>query len=131
MVQFKRISQIDIPLSKCIKNRQNRYCVCTAGNVHFEPLIEFQFMHGPQDKVMGQMNLVLEDLNYINDGGSFTLTTGVLNRDPIRLSAGTATAIDGLVIGPPIEIPRGLRISAINPGLLEASEENYLRPFVR
>ena len=105
--------------------------ICTAGNVHFGPLIEFieeQMKLGLQDKVMGQINLVLEGLNYINDGGSFTLTTGVLNRDPIQLGAGAATAngaIDGFVIGSAIEMPRGIRINSVSPGLLEVSEKRY------
>lgn len=33
---------------------------------------------------MGQVNLVLIGLNYINKGGSFTLTSGVVSHDPIR-----------------------------------------------
>jgi len=105
--------------------------VCTAGNVHFGPLTEFteeQFMLGLQDKVMGQINLVLEGLNYMNDGGSFTLTTGVLNRDPIKLGAGAAAAngaVDGFVLGSAIEMPRGIRINSVSPGLLEVSEERY------
>ena len=105
--------------------------VCTAGNVHFGPLTEFtedQFMLGLQDKVMGQINLVLEGLDYMNDGGSFTLTTGVLNRDPIRMGAGAATAngaIDGFVIDSAIEMPRGIRINVVSPGLLEVSVERY------
>jgi len=99
--------------------------------VHFGPLTEFtedQFMLGFTDKVMGQINLVLEGLTFINDGGSFTLTTGVLNRDPIRMGAGAATAngaIDGFVIGSAIEMPRGIQINVVSPGLLEASEERY------
>ena len=69
--------------------------ISTAGNVHFGPLEEFteeQFMLGLTDKVMGQINLVLEGLRYVNDHGSFTLTSGALDRDPIRMGAGAATA---------------------------------------
>lgn len=105
--------------------------VSTAGNVHFGPLAEFtedQFMLGLTDKVMGQINLVLEGLDYINDNGSFTLTTGVLNRDPIRMGSGAATAngaIDGFVVGAAIEMPRGIRINTVSPGLLDVSEERY------
>jgi hypothetical protein len=38
-----------------------------------------QFMKGIDFKVMPQINLVLEGFDYMNDGGSFTLTTGVLS----------------------------------------------------
>ena len=105
--------------------------VSTAGNVHFGPLDEFteeQFMLGLKDKVMGQINLVIEGLDFINDRGSFTLTTGVLNRDPILMGAGAATAngaIDGFVVGAAVEMPRGVRINAVSPGLLDASEARY------
>ena len=49
--------------------------VCTAGNVHFGPLADFtedQFMLGLSDKVMGQINVALVGINYINDKGSIT-----------------------------------------------------------
>lgn len=105
--------------------------VSTAGNVHFGPLSEFtesQFMLGLTDKVMGQINLVLVGLDYVNDGGSFTLTSGVLDRDPIKLGVGAATAngaLGGFVVGAAIEMPRGIRINFVSPGLLDVSEERY------
>lgn len=105
--------------------------ISTAGNVHFGPLTEFsheQFMLGLTDKVMGQVNLVLEGLDYVNDYGSFTLTSGVLDRDPIRMGAGAATAngaIGGFIVGSAIEMPRAIRINAVSPGLLDVSEKRY------
>ena len=79
--------------------------VSAAGNVHFGPLSEFTqetFMLGLQDKVMGQVNLVLAGMDVVNDAGSFTLTSGVLDRDPIRMGAAAATAngaLGGFVVG--------------------------------
>lgn len=105
--------------------------ICAAGTVHFGPLTEFtedEFMLGLTNKVMGQVNLVLVGIDYVNDAGSFTLTSGVLDRDPIRLGANAATAngaIGGFVVGAAIEMPRGLRINVVSPGLLETSEERY------
>ena len=131
-VIFRQIYVIVTPLLPC--NKQVGLVdavISTAGNVHFGPLVEFtqeQFMIGLIDKVMGQINLVLEGLNYINDNGSFTLTSGVLDRDPIALGAGAATAngaIGGFVVGAAIEMPRGLRINVISPGLLDVSERRY------
>ena len=69
-------------------------------------------MVGLRQKVMGQVNLVLAGLNIISDGGSFTLTSGVLDRDPIRMGANAATAngaLAGFVKSAAIEMPRGLR----------------------
>ena len=105
--------------------------ISTAGEVHFGPLTEFtedQFMLGLQNKVMGQVNLVLVGLKYINDGGSFTLTSGVLDRDPIKMGTGAATAngaLGGFAVGAAIELPRGLRINVVSPGVLAVSENRY------
>ena len=118
MAMYQKIGKVDAVIS-------------TAGNVHFAPLNEFtekQFMLGLTDKVMGQINLVLEGLDYVNDYGSFTLTSGVLDRDPIRLGAGAATAngaLGGFVVGSAIEMPRGIRINVVSPGLLDVSEQRY------
>src|SRR6476661_5022082 len=49
--------------------------VATAGRVHFGNLVEMtpaQFRVGLDDKLMGQINLVLTARDYLNDGGSFT-----------------------------------------------------------
>ncbi|XQW88397.1 hypothetical protein ACOYXV_19060 [Aeromonas veronii] len=53
-----------------------------------------------QSKLMGQINLVNIGLNYINQGGSFTLISGILNIKPIPLAIADATtsgAIDTFV----------------------------------
>jgi NAD(P)-dependent dehydrogenase (short-subunit alcohol dehydrogenase family) len=105
--------------------------VSTAGEVHFGPLADFteeSFMLGLRSKVMGQINLVLAGLDKVKDGGSFTLTSGVLDRDPIRMGTGAAAAngaLGGFAVGAAIEMPRGLRINVVSPGLLESSVERY------
>jgi NAD(P)-dependent dehydrogenase (short-subunit alcohol dehydrogenase family) len=105
--------------------------VSAAGTVHFGALSDFteeQFLLGLTSKVMGQINLVLAGLDHVNDGGSFTLTSGVLDRDPIRMGSGAATAngaLGGFVVGAAIEMPRGLRINVVSPGLLEVSAPRY------
>lgn len=105
--------------------------VSTAGRVHFGALTDFtedQFMLGLKDKVMGQVNLVLAGLDHVSEGGSFTLTSGVLDRDPIRMGTGAAAAngaLGGFVKGAAIELPRGLRINVVSPGLLETSAGRF------
>ncbi len=105
--------------------------VSTVGEVHFGPLsdlTEDQFMLGLTHKVMGQVNVVLAGLKTISDGGSFTLTSGVLDRDPIRQGTGAATAngaLAGFVKGAAIEMPRGLRVNVVSPGLLDVSVPRY------
>ncbi len=105
--------------------------VSTAGDVHFGSLSEYTqetFMLGLQNKVMGQVNLVLAGLDIVADAGSFTLTSGVLDRDPIRMGAGPATAngaLGGFVVGASIEMPRQLRLNVVSPGLLDVSAPRY------
>lgn len=105
--------------------------VSTAGDVKFAPLaeqtsetIEFAL----RQKVVGQINLVLGGLTRLSDKGSFTLTSGILDRDPIPMAVGAATAngaLGGFVTGAAIEMPRGLRINVVSPGLLEVSAPRY------
>ena len=105
--------------------------VACAGHVHFGPVSAMtpeQFRKGLNDKLMGQVNLVLLGMEHVNDGGSFTLTSGVLDRDPVRQGANAAAvngAIGAFVKGAALEMPRGLRINAVSPGLLEESETKY------
>ncbi len=105
--------------------------VSCAGDATFAPLLDFDqetFMVGLQQKVMGQVNLVLAGLDKIVDGGSFTLTSGVLDRDPIRMGTNAATAngaLAGFVKSAAIEMPRSLRINVVSPGLLDVSVPRY------
>jgi NAD(P)-dependent dehydrogenase (short-subunit alcohol dehydrogenase family) len=65
---------------------------------------------------------------HVTDGGSFTLTSGILSRDPIRQgsnAAATDGALDAFVIGAAIEMPRGIRINAVSPGLLADAAQKY------
>jgi NAD(P)-dependent dehydrogenase (short-subunit alcohol dehydrogenase family) len=110
--------------------------VTTIGKVHFGPLPEMtveQFWTGLQDKLMGQINAVLLGQHYVNDGGSFTLTTGILSEEPIRLGVNATTvnlALEGFVRSAAIELPRGIRINAVSPTVLAESMEAYA-PFFR
>ncbi|NWA05136.1 short chain dehydrogenase [Pseudomonas gingeri] len=110
--------------------------VCAAGNVNFVALAEMSekdFALGLQDKLMGQVNLVLIGREYANDGASFTLTSGILNRDPIRTGASASLvngAIDGFVKAAAIELPRGLRVNSVSPNVLVEAMGSYA-PYFR
>ncbi len=128
--------QVDIADERSVqamyeKTGQVDAVVSTAGDVHFGALGDMtqqDFMTGLQQKVMGQVNLVLVGLKYLADGGSFTLTSGVLDRDPIVMGANAATAngaLGGFVAGAAIEMPRGLRVNVVSPGLLDVSVPRY------
>lgn len=105
--------------------------VSAAGHVHFGPIVSMtgeQFKSGLLGKLLGQVNLVLIGQNFVNDGGSFTLTSGVTDRDPIRQGANSACVnggLGGFVKSAAIEMPRGLRINVVSPALLEQSAKKY------
>ena len=105
--------------------------VACTGHSYFGPVSGMsptQFLDGMKDKVMGQVNLVLLGLKHVNDGGSFTLVSGILSRDPIRQGANAAAcdgALDAFVVGCAIEMPRGIRINSISPGLLADAAQKY------
>jgi NAD(P)-dependent dehydrogenase (short-subunit alcohol dehydrogenase family) len=109
--------------------------IATAGHSHFGPLAkmtEKDFRKGLDDKLMGQINLVLLGLDHVSDGGSITLTTGVLDRDPVRGGANAAAvngAISAFVRSAALEMPRGIRINVVSPALLEVSTERYKGAF--
>jgi len=105
--------------------------VSAVGHGHFgavDNMTTEQFMMGINHKLMPQVNLVLSGFDFINDGGSFTLTSGVLNRDPIPGGACAAAAngaLDGFVKGAAVDMPRGIRINVVSPEVLEVSREKY------
>lgn len=110
--------------------------VSTAGKVKFAPLAdmsEADYAIGLRDKLMGQVNLVLVGRELISDAGSFTLTSGVLSHDPIRFGSSASMvngAIDAFVRAAAIELPRGLRINSVSPGVLLESMAAF-GPFFR
>lgn len=109
--------------------------VCAAGHVHFDPFdrMTFEtFQVGLQDKLMGQVNLVLEGQRCLNDGGSFTLTSSSCAEIPIRDGTSESMvdgAVESFVRAAAIELPRGLRINAVSPTILQESVELYGRYF--
>jgi NAD(P)-dependent dehydrogenase (short-subunit alcohol dehydrogenase family) len=105
--------------------------VSTAGHVHFGPVESMtsdQFKKGLLDKLQGQVNLVLLGHPHVAEGGSFTLTSGVLDRDPIRQGANAAAvngALGAFARSAAIEMPRRQRINVVSPGLLQESAQKY------
>lgn len=105
--------------------------ISTTGQVHFAALTAMtsaNYEIGLQNKLMGQVNLVLVGLKYINDAGSFTLTSGILNHDPIRYGSSASMvngALDAFVKAAAIEMPRNTRINVVSPTMLTESAETY------
>ena len=105
--------------------------VVAAGDVHFGALQDMsaeQFKTGLESKLMGQVNVALAAQKHLNDGGSITLTSGSVSHNPISYGANASTvnsAVDGFVRGAAIELPRGLRINAVSPTLVDESVPVY------
>lgn len=105
--------------------------IATVGNVHFGPFgattVE-QFNRSLQDKLLGQVRLALVGQHFLNDGGSITLTSGIIAQEPIRQGSNATTvnsAIEGFVRAAAVELERGLRINAVSPNVLTESMVDY------
>jgi NAD(P)-dependent dehydrogenase (short-subunit alcohol dehydrogenase family) len=105
--------------------------VCAAGATYFGPLTELtpeQNELSIQSKLKGQVNLVLLGHEHVRDGGSFTLTTGIIMEDPIMGGVSAAMvggAIKAFVESAAFELPRRIRINHVSPTVLAESIEKY------
>lgn len=105
--------------------------VVTTGKVAFASLVDMsaqQYAIGLQSKLMGQVNLVLQGFTHLNEGGSFTLTSGILSQDPIRYGSSAAMvngALESFVKAAAIELPHNLRINVVSPTVLAESMNEY------
>lgn len=105
--------------------------VCIAGEAKWAPfdaMSEDDFFIGLKSKLMGQVNLVRIGQNYLNAGGSFTLTTGILADHPVMLTASAAMVNGGIhsfVRAVSLELRNGRRINVVSSGLVEDAVEKY------
>jgi NAD(P)-dependent dehydrogenase (short-subunit alcohol dehydrogenase family) len=105
--------------------------ICVAGPAKFGPfseLTEDDFYIGIRGKMMGQVNLVRIGQKYLNDNGSFTLTTGILAEEPIVGSAAVSLingGVNSFVLAAALELQRGLRINVVCPTVVADSAEAY------
>jgi len=114
---------------------------CAAGAQNFEPLSAIKpatiaqsvYGLGLVNKLMGQVNLALAARDHLHEGGSITLISGVLADAPIAAgSSGSMVggALAGFVMAAAVEMPRGLRLNLVSPGVFEEAMEAY-GPFFR
>jgi NAD(P)-dependent dehydrogenase (short-subunit alcohol dehydrogenase family) len=95
--------------------------VSAAGLAKFgalDGLSDADFQFSLSNKLMGQVNLVRVGMSQIRDGGSFTLTSGVLSQEPTRGSSAISLVNGGLEAfarAAALEMPRGVRINVISP----------------
>jgi NAD(P)-dependent dehydrogenase (short-subunit alcohol dehydrogenase family) len=109
--------------------------ISATGSVHFESLTKMTedlYDIGLKSKLMGQVNLVLIGLRYINNKGSFTLTSGVLSHDPICFGSSASMvngAIESFAKAAAIEMPNDNRINVVSPTVLSESMSKYASYF--
>jgi NAD(P)-dependent dehydrogenase (short-subunit alcohol dehydrogenase family) len=95
--------------------------VCCAGRASFKPLdqlAEPDFYVGLNSKLMGQVNVVRLGMTQVSDGGSFTLTSGVLAWEPTPGGAAISpvnAAVEAFARAAALELPRGVRVNVVSP----------------
>ena len=95
--------------------------VSAAGDAKFAPLSQLtdaNFQFSLNYKLMGQVNLVRFGMDAMNDGGSFTVTSGILARRAMPGSAAISlvnAGLEGFVRAAALEAPRGIRVNAASP----------------
>ncbi len=105
--------------------------LCTAGEAkwaEFNSLTEEDFYIGLKSKLMGQVNLVRIGRDYLNPGGSFTLSSGILADHPVALTTSAAMvngAINSFVKAVSLELENNTRINAVSSGLVEDAVDIY------
>lgn len=95
--------------------------VSCAGNAAFKPLTSLtddDFALSLRSKLMGQVNVTRRALATLGDGGSVTLTSGILAQTPMTGSAAVSlvnAGIEGFMRAAAREAPRGIRVNAVSP----------------
>jgi len=115
---FDKIGQIDA-------------IICVAGEAKwadFNDLTEEDYYIGLRSKLMGQVNLVRIGKNYLNQGGSITLSTGILADDPVAKTTSAAMVNGGIhsfVQAVSLEIENGIRVNVVSLGMVQDAYEKY------
>jgi NAD(P)-dependent dehydrogenase (short-subunit alcohol dehydrogenase family) len=95
--------------------------IACAGGGAFKPLAqltEADLAASVQDKLVGQVNVALAALRSVKDGGSITLTSGVLSREPIPGGAAFSLvngALESFGRAAALEAKRGVRVNVVSP----------------
>ena len=94
----------------------------------FSNLSDEDFYIGIKSKLMGQVNVVRIGKDYLNQGGSITLSTGILADDPVDMTTSAAMvngAIHSFVKAVALELENDISINMDCSDLVEDSYEKY------
>ena len=103
--------------------------VCCAGDARFGPLgklTDEDFAYSLGNKLMGQVNLVRQGVDSMNDRGVFILTAGIFSRSPmpgVPALAMVNGALESFARGAALDLPRGIRINVISPPWIKETAE--------
>lgn len=95
--------------------------LCAAGSGAWKPLPELtddDFAVSMSYKLMGQVNVIRYGLDSVSDGGSITVTSGILSHVPMVGGAAISlvnAGLEGFVRAAALEAPRGIRVNAVSP----------------
>jgi NAD(P)-dependent dehydrogenase (short-subunit alcohol dehydrogenase family) len=95
--------------------------VSAAGDARFgelDKLTQDDYLFSLTNKLMGQANLVRIGRQFINDNGSFTLTSGFLAQEPMPGSSAISmvnAGLEGFVRAAALELKRGIRVNVVSP----------------
>ncbi len=128
--------RVDIANSKSIqalfeKTAKLDAIICVAGEAKwsdFDQLSEEDFYIGLKSKLMGQVNLVRIGRGYLNEGGSITLTSGILADDPVPMTSSAAMvngALHSFVKAVVLDLKEPIRVNIVASGLVEDAVEKY------
>lgn len=101
--------------------------IVASGSVPFKHVTELtreDYLSGFMSKALSQIDVARIALEHIADGGSITLTSGILSREPLATAAAAAAAngaVDAFVMAAATEAPRGIRLNVVSPDVLENS----------
>lgn len=105
---FRRVEDVDAVVS-------------CAGNARFVPLLQLSdddIAYSLKSKLLGQVELIRQALQHVREGGSVTVTSGVLAQRPMPGGAAISmvnAGLEGFVRGAAAEAPRGVRVNVVSP----------------
>ncbi|MBB5497826.1 short chain dehydrogenase [Paraburkholderia sp. MM5384-R2] len=107
--------------------------ICAAGSAKFAPLAALRdedFSFSLANKLMGQVNLVRCGVDHVSQGGSFTLTSGVLAQQPMEGSAAVSivnAGVEAFARSAALELRGKARVNVVSPGWVAETLESMGR----
>jgi NAD(P)-dependent dehydrogenase (short-subunit alcohol dehydrogenase family) len=105
---FQKIGDVDAVVS----------CAGSGAWGPLDQLSDADFAYALKSKLMGQVNLIRIARDHVKDGGSITVTSGILATQPMPGSAVVSlinAGLEGFVRAAGLEMPRGIRVNVVSP----------------